>query len=376
VHTATLLPSGRILVAGGVGATGSLANAELYDLSFWTPAGSLATARDTHTATLLPSGKVLAAGGDDGSAALASAELYDEATGTWTSTGSLAMARGRHTATPLRSGKVLVAGGQQRILSLGTAELYDEVTGTWTMTGSLAAPRWGHTATLLASGKVLVVGGRDSTGVSLVSAELYDEATGTWTPTGSLATARYFHTATVLSSGKVLVAGGVAGATSASTLASAELYDEATGIWLPTGPLVTARYTHTATLLRSGKVLVAGGYNPTIPSPSLASAELYDETTGIWLPTGSLFTERHLHTATLVPSGEVLVAGGGHSLTSFTGSFLGSAELYDEPTGTWAETIQLFTARSTHAATLLRSGKVLVTGGFNERAIASAEWWQ
>ena len=121
--------------------------------------GSLATARLNHTATLLPNGKVLVAGGLRGGT-LASAELYDPANGTWAATGSLATARYCHTATLLPNGKVLVAGGRDSSLNtLASAELYDPTSGTWTTTGSLATARYSHTATLLPSGKVLVVGG-------------------------------------------------------------------------------------------------------------------------------------------------------------------------------------------------------------------------
>jgi hypothetical protein len=232
----------------------------------WNSTGSLATARYLHTATLLFSGKVLVAGGGDTSW-LASAELYDPATGTWAPTGSLATARTQHTATLLFSGKVLVTGGSDHPAS---AELYDETTGTWVPTGSLATGRSAHTATLLPSGKVLVAGGQGNGFGQLASAELFDPATGTWAATGSLATARAGHTATLLFSGKVLVAGGFA---STGPLASAERYDETTGAWSATGSLATARLEHTATLLFSGNVLVAGGFGSTGP---LASAELYD----------------------------------------------------------------------------------------------------
>src|SRR5947207_3114499 len=126
-------------------------------------------------------------------------------------------------------------------------------------TGSLATARGGHTTTLLPNGKVLVAGGYNFTDGHLASAELYDPASGTWTATGSLFTARSSHTATLLSNGKLLVAGGYNGGS--SSLESAELYDPASGTWMVTGSLAAGRDSHTATLLPNGKVLVAGGFN-------------------------------------------------------------------------------------------------------------------
>ncbi|MCP4664262.1 MAG: kelch-like protein, partial [bacterium] len=219
----TLLASGKALLVGGferIEWTGSistiaidpLSGAELYDpaAGTWTATGSLADARSYHTATLLPSGKVLVAGGwDELVHSLESAELYDPATGTWTDTGSLGNARAGHSATLLPSGKVLVAGGLDR----SSAELYDPATGTWTATGSLRDVREEHSATLLPSGKVLVAGGFEFRwngtleAVLLLSLELYDPITGTWTPPEPLENVRA-PTATLLPSGKVLVAGG------------------------------------------------------------------------------------------------------------------------------------------------------------------------
>ncbi len=118
---------------------------------------------------------------------------------------------------------------------------------------------------------VLVAGGRDSNFNALASAELYDPATGTWTTTGSLAGARYQHTTTLLANGMVLVAGGLG--STLNRLASAELYDPATGTWTATGSLTTACNLHTATLLPNGMVLVAGGFSADFGA--LASAELY-----------------------------------------------------------------------------------------------------
>jgi hypothetical protein len=115
----------------------------------WVNIGSMVTARERHTATLLQSGKVLVAGGVGHSGVLSSAELYDPATGTWTETGSMGTPRGSHTATLLPSGKVLIAGGANYTDgSLDSAELYDPASGTWTTTGSMSTARGAHMATL------------------------------------------------------------------------------------------------------------------------------------------------------------------------------------------------------------------------------------
>ncbi|HEX8698891.1 MAG TPA: kelch repeat-containing protein [Myxococcaceae bacterium] len=352
-HTATLLPSGKVLIAGGEGASGTLTRAELYDpaTGAWAPTGSLAQARRDHTAILLPSGKVLVVGGHGTSATLASAELYDPATGTWGATSSLPLALHQHTATLLSSGKVLVVGGYGTSGSLATAMLYDPATNAWAATGSLSEARGSHTATLLPSGRVLVTGGKGSDSY-LPSAEVYDPATGVWTATGSLAQARRSHTATLLPSGKVLVTGGK-GFNNATV--STELYDPAAGAWTPTGSLSEARESHTATLLPSGRVLVTGGEGPgSLP----LHAEFYDSDTGAWTSSVSLSEARAFHTATLLPSGKVMMVGG-----SGASGVLASAELYDPAPGFWTPTAPLPWGRYGHRASLLHSGKVLVVGG-------------
>jgi N-acetylneuraminic acid mutarotase len=336
-HTATLLPNGKVLVAGG----DSLGSAELYDpaTGTWRLTGSLNTPRGfDHTATLLPNGKVLVAGGYNGDE-INSAELYDPATGTWTSTGNLNVARHSHTATLLPDGKVLVAGGGDEDGGItNSAELYNPATGTWSITGSLHTVRGRHTATLLPDSRVLVAGGTDSFFPSLRSSELYDPHTGTWSVTGSLNTDRVLFTATLLSNGSVLVAGGEShqcsnrGCGFSGVTSSAELYNPATGTWSYTGDLSPSRGYHTATLLPNGQVLVAGGVMPGFTS--INSAEIYDPATGNWSSTASLNTTRSFHTATLLSNGKVLVVGGAH-----LGNVLSSAELYDSGSNLFANPI-------------------------------------
>ena len=320
----------------------------------WSAAGALAAARNMHTATLLPNGRVLVAGGVYYGVALASAELYDPASNTWSAAGSLTKERWEHTAMLLPNGKVLVAGGYSNNVGLlASAELYDPASNTWSAAGSLAAVRYGPTATLLPDGRVLVAGGSNNVGL-LASAELYDPASNTWSAAGSLTGMRYGHTATLLPDGKVLVAGGRDGT---NYLASAEMYDPASNTWSAAGALATARGFYSATLLPNGRVLVAGGGND---GGYPVSAELYDPASNTWSAAGSMATARSSHTATLLPSGKVLVAGGGYSGGNFA-----STELYDLASNTWSAAGSLATERWEHTATLLSDGKVLVAGGSN-----------
>ena len=270
----------------------------------WTATGEMTEARTHYTATLLPDGKVLVAGGRigaNGDRSANSAELYDPASGTWTATGSMQGARDGQTATRLLDGTVLVAGGDSRAdgSAVATAELYDPDTGTWTATGDMLVPGRGDTATLLLNGKVLVAGG-DFEGNR---AELFDPGRGTWTATGMMITPRTGHTATLLRDGRVLVTGG-----EERSGPTTELYDPSTGLWTATGDggktavdgagdrawMNTVRTGHTATLLPDGRVLVAGGVHTGGVYTQLASAELYDPISGRWTATGNMVAIRGL----------------------------------------------------------------------------------
>ncbi len=311
----------------------------------WTATGRMIQARDRQTATLLPDGRVLVAGGGADGTELAAAELYDPRTGSWTATASMADARMMHSATLLRDGTVLVAGGfscrerDRDCAPLASAELYDPRTGSWTATGNMIAGGSARAAMLLPDGTVLVAGGRGGPRRSdaVASAEVYDPRTGAWTATGSMLVAADNLAATLLPDGTVLVGG--------------ELYDPGTGSWTATA---TMSGNVTSTLLPDGTVLV---------SNERGELGLFDPDAGLWTASGSMRAPmgQNLFTATLLPDGMVLVAGGAGNLSDM--SFVADANLYDPSSGTWTATESLPMARKFHTATLLLDGTVLVAGG-------------
>ena len=347
----------------------------------FTPTGNLKVARGLHTATLLPNNKVLVAYGSNnvaytnatGYVGLSSIEVYDADTGTFAEiVGENGGGIFGHTATLLPNGKVLLAGGFVNSVwdyggstSSNGASLYDSATGEFTGTGNMTASRGGHTATLLANGKVLFAGGadQDPTGTGLASAELYDPSTDSFTQTGSMAVGRFLHTATKLQDGRVLIVGGVLRSAS-DPVATAEIYDPATGIFTMTGAMATARERHTATLLSDGRVLIVGG---TTFTGTTATVEVYDPSTGSFSVTGSMAQARTCHTATLLPNGKVLVVGGEEN---------SAAEVYDPATGSFSITGGMEFGRLGHSATLLPNGSVLVAGGGIFAGLASAELYQ
>jgi hypothetical protein len=345
----------------------------------FTATGNMTTPRVGHTATLLADGRVLIVGGytDENSVEVrrtrtASAELFDPATGTFIPTGNMIAARSNHTATLLPDGRVLIAGGVAVDYVYGVSdasdwastELYDPSTGTFAAAANMTTPRSDHVATLLPDGRVLIFGGVHA-GIGPIAdysaAELYDSGLNTFTATAIMGGTPV----TLLSDGRVLLAGFP----SASIL-----YDPRTDTLSHTGGdmLLTDR----ATLLPNGKILEAGGNND--PGAS-ALAEEYDPSTGIFMATESMSAPRANYTATLLADGKVFITGGRTGIsTTFSGSAgtlfyccLTSAELYDPSTRTFTATGNMATPRNYHTATLLPDGRVLIAGGSGGSSIAA-----
>lgn len=346
---------------------GHLHNPAMADGAITLAAG-MSEARSGHTATLLPSGDVLIAGGMNGNDKyFANCEIYSPVANRFTAAPSMSATRVGHTATLLANGKVLIAGGYNGDY-LQSAELYDPQTRQFTPTGRLTMPRSEQVAVRLDNGKVLLIGGV-STGYSfLASAEIYDPATGRFTPTGNLTTAREGHTATLLKNGKVLVTGGHKDRREAMTVyASAEVYDPARGVFTATGNLAIPRHKHAAALLSDGRVLIVGGSDQRDRRSQYDSAELYDAASGTFKAAGHMQEPRYKIVSAIatLKDGRVLIAGGAEH-----------AEVYDPATRTFrAVGGQFDTAHFFAAATLLQDGRVLITGGYNDHGTASERVW-
>jgi hypothetical protein len=245
----------------------------------------------------LNNGDVLVAGGYD-QVERTDSEIYDAAVSVFVRVGDMAGARSNGTATLLTTGMVLVTGGSEGGPS---AELYNPASRLFTPENDMSAIRNRHTATLLENGRVLIAGGQWR-GIDILKAELYDPENRRFLPTGEMTIVRTSHTATRLLDGRVLFTGGVknildqhhGGVVEVKHLATSELYDPASGTFLPTGDMVEGRFNHTATLLTNGEVLIVGG--ATVRGNSDV-AELYDPETGRFRETGRLNIPRQFHVA-------------------------------------------------------------------------------
>ncbi|MFA6094002.1 MAG: kelch repeat-containing protein [Elusimicrobiota bacterium] len=325
-HVSVRLKDGRVLVCGGGGDNGQLAEVQIFDpaMGSWVAAAPMNSPRMSHAAVLLADGRVLVAGGDNAGVNLASAEIYDPAANTWQSAGDMHAARSELTLTLLKDGRALAIGGRDTDGNAATLEFYDPVVAQWTGLTGTPNPRWGNTATLLQDGRVLVVGGQD-----VGNASVFDPQTGSWSPTNMNERRDSQHTATLLDDGRVMVFGGQ---WSGNRTRGAELFDPISDSWTPTASVAFNRCAHTAALLLDGKVLIVGGDRQDGGMLFGAdSGEMFDPKTSAWSRV-LISGRRSFHTATTLLDGRVLLVGGqddgdGQAL----GGLLSSVELYTHP---------------------------------------------
>ena len=324
--TATVMLDGRVLIVGGRtkawadspdGAPTSVVEIFEAGTKQFSKAASLGVPRAGHTATLLPSGKVLIAGGDP----TGTAEVFDPSANAWTPAAPMPQARYDHAAALIAGGKVFITGGAPAPpMGIGPhgaaparlpAAVYDPATDTW---AAAATPQYDRpvypTATVLRDGRVLVVGGQymyNSPDQRIETSELYNPASNTWSaaPSETRTVARQYHSATLLLDGRVLVAGGLLNDRS---VAWSVVYDPTSNSWTVEPTMNDGRCGHGAALLGAGHVLVFGSG---CWIDSSASAEEFDPTTNRWYLVASLNAPRGDIVSAVLPDGDVLAVGGG-----------------------------------------------------------------
>ncbi|ADU34649.1 Kelch repeat-containing protein [Variovorax paradoxus] len=325
------------------------------------PAAAMLTPRVEHTLIALPDGTVLALGGQDlGLKGVTSIERYDPASNLWKSAGTLPFQSLQAAVFLPSSGKVLVVG------TGAGSQLYDPATQAFTPSGGFVTLATVRQLILLLDGRVLASDG------NLV--ELYRPDTGVWRASATASMDHQGGAFTLMANGKILVSGGLLG----GTIADSEVFDPSTEKWTTVGRLATSRSGHRGVLLSTGKVLAVGGATGTVAHAcscglrTVAQAELFDPSTNMWSSAGSLLVGRNGFSSTLMPTGRVLVAGGSiqgeidQSTQGFRRTIpspLSNVEVYDPLTNMWQSWGTLLAARSGHSASLMSSGKLLLSGG-------------
>lgn len=334
-------------------------------------------------AVVLRDGRVLVVGGDGGRGfpdtdptVRATAMQFGPGTGTWSVTGALPDARERFAIAVLSNGNVLVAGGSAQPYPghpSAAAYLYDAKTGAWRRTGGMHQAREERSdigidlhAVPLAGGKVLVLGGVAGALPGAASTEVFDPATQRWSPAANIPChhARSFEVtaAMLLPAGKVLAL-----CDGYRNILYPEEYDPITGVWRALHARREARYRYSATLLRDGTVLVAGGSSDPYGNHPITSAEVYDPTTDSWSEAGHLRARRIGQSAIRLAGGDVLVMGGyalvktGPSVVSTEA--VNTSELYHPGTRTWTVTGSTQNSPRNGSLVLLHDARVLNVDG-------------
>jgi N-acetylneuraminic acid mutarotase len=342
----------------------------------------------------LTNGNVLCSGGGDslGGTSTGGSEVYDYKTSTFSFTTAQPPNGPRATAASVRlnDGRVLICGGINSTgVIVNTAEIYDPATNLFTNIPPMSSPRTLHQAVLLDDGRVFVCGGSTSVSgadpvsqlLSIVSsatatAEIYNPGTNSWSAAPNMPTIRTGHIAVKVNDGRVLIAAGVQPGFLGipSFLSSATRYNPSTNSYNSTASFSGGRALPVAAKLADGRVLMTGGINADLLAQSVtaqASVAIYNNTTNTWQNGPNMASGRYTHSMTLLPNGEMLIAGGvsGTASSTLSPTILDTCEAYTT-SNTWAPRSPMLSKRAAHGAVLTKDGKrILIVGGANDLGV-------
>ncbi|MCB1175127.1 MAG: hypothetical protein KDK39_16250 [Leptospiraceae bacterium] len=321
-HEMTELSNGKILITGGMGASGALNTAEIYDPDtgiFSQLAERLNHARYDHKAILLADNTVLLTGGSDNTSGsevqLSSAEIFTGTT--FTATGSMASARTMFTLNKLNDNRIIAIGGRNSSSSGGIRKWSIYSAGTWTnSTAELSIGRYSHSATSLSDGRILVGGGAEYEAVTYTAEIINSGATAVSTIANLMREDRKYHSAVLLQNGNVLFVGWGS---------RSEIWNTGNQLFVDAGAY--SPVNNQTVLLNDGTPLVIGG-SATLSSPVVREAYTYNINTDNFSFAGRMNQSRQYFSAIKLSSGKVLVSGG-CVYDSVNTLYLQTAEIYE-----------------------------------------------
>ena len=333
------------------------------NVNTWIQVGNLAAARAAACSVPLPDGRVLVAGGSSATGSVHTVDILGT-NGAFTAGPPMLEARANAACALLQDGRVFVSGGTDGTKALASAEIFTPSTNVWTSVGSMNVARYGHTATVTQMGAVLLVGGQSDRGVT-AQIEAFRPANGTFLSLGAMSSPRSDYAVTVVDKHHTLIAGGTNGSTTLNTI---DIFDSSTNAITASGAMHTARHGFAAVTLLDGTVMFAGGYGT--DGTALATTEIYDPATQTSVAGPPMSGPRASHLGMVLPGNGAVILFGGTDGTNT----LSATDLYQPWTGKFASQAPMNTARTGLAGALLRTGSVVAAGGRNSNGyVAGAE---
>lgn len=329
-------------------------------INSWTAGSSLSTARTGACAVTMPDGRVLFAGGTGASGVMNTVDILGT-NGAFTAGPPMLTGRSNAACALLQDGRVFVSGGNDGVNSLSSSEYFSPTAGTWTSAGSMHAGRYGHTAVVTEMGAVLLMGGRTASGVT-AQLEVFRPGNNSFTVLGNLSSSRTDYAVVNVDNHRTLIAGGTDGK---STLSTLDVFDSYTNSIAPAGAMLIGRSNFGAVRLLDGTIMFTGGFDQN--GKALASTEIYNADTQTSVAGPNLNVARAGHQSYMLPgNGSVMVFGGTDGQNA-----LSSSETYQPWAGKFGSAAPMNVARNGGSTSLLPGG-VVTAGGQNAGGYISA----